>query len=65
MGTRYITVRAKNATEAKKFGKDYAKLGTATYYAERVTSAKLDKRAGCAAGIPGYTVGLSRRKIRK
>jgi len=62
MVTRYIIVRAKNATEAKKLGTTYRKMATSGYYAERVTSAKLDKRCGKAAGIPGYKVGLTRRK---
>lgn len=58
-------VRAKNVTQAKKFGKHHAKLSTMAYSGERVTSAKLDKSVGLAGGIPGYTVGLTRRKVER
>ena len=65
MATRHILVRAKNITDAKKFGRQHAKLSTMDYSGERVTSAKLDKGAGLAGGIPGYTVGLTRRKVER
>ena len=65
MVTRYVMVRAKNRTQAKTFGKQVAKYSTMDYSPERVGSVTLNKAVGLAGGIPGYTVGLTKRKVER